>query len=325
MNDRSAKATATVGVVLVNWNGAQHTIPCIESLLAGSVTPDRIVVVDNASKDGSADRIAERFPDITLVRNSENLGFTGANNVGIRRLMSLGCDYLWILNNDTTVGTHCLSELKNHLGDHVGVSACSGKITYAEPQDLIWYAGATYDPWTVRSRHRGEGEKDVGQYEDIVEVPFLSGCCMFVRREAMERIGVFDDRFFAYYEDTDWCRRAIEANQRLHYVPTAIIRHKVSATIRSLKAARTAGTTSPFGTYIMNRNRLFVIRKHAARAVQLVTALLMYSLWICYYATALVLLGRPEKFRALILSVYDGMLLPLDDAESIREKPRYLR
>ncbi len=325
VNAQSVHATATVGVVLVNWNGAKHTIPCVASLLAGSERPDWIVVVDNASHDGSADLILETFPSITLLRNSDNLGFTGANNVGINRLMTLGCSYIWILNNDTTVDQRCLSVLRDYLCAHPGVSACSGKILYAEPQNLIWYAGATYDPWTMRSKHRGEGAFDVGQYEQPGAVPFLSGCCMFVRRETIEHFGVFDDRFFAYDEDSDWCLRVMEANRRLDYVPNAILWHKVSATVRSVKARDTSGTTSPFSIYVTNRNRLFVIRKHAARSPRLFTALLRHALWVGYYGMALLLMGRLEKFRALIMSAYDGMTKPLDEAGSIKETPRYLK
>ena len=325
MKVQSTSASATVGVVLVNWNGAEHTIPCVESLLAGSVRPDSIVVVDNASQDDSADRIAERFPGVTLIRNSHNLGFTGGNNIGIDRLLTSGSAYLWILNNDTTVDKECLSVLKTHLDAHPDVSACSGKITYAEPQNLIWYAGATYDPWTVQSRHRGEGENDVGQYEQTADVPFISGCCMFVRREAVERVGVFDDRFFAYYEDSDWCRRAIRTSHRLQYVPSAIVRHKVSATVGRVKARETAGTTSPFSVYITNRNRLFMIRKHAAGVLQMGTAVLAYACWLFYYGTALVVLGRFQKFGALVMAAYDGALRPLNEAESIGKMPRYLR
>jgi len=325
MKDQSENIEGAVGVVLVNWNGAEHTIPCIASLLAGSVRPEWVVVIDNASHDGSAGRIVEEFPGIALVRNSENLGFTGANNIGIERLLTLGCEYIWILNNDTTVDKQCLSVLKDYLRAHPGVSACSGKILYAEPQNLIWYAGATYDSWTMRSKHRGEGTCDVGQYEQPGAVPFLSGCCMFVRRETIERVGVFDDRFFAYDEDSDWCLRVMEANRRLDYVPNAILWHKVSATVRSVKARDTAGTTSPFSIYVTNRNRLLVIRKHAGRSPKLFTALLWHALWVGYYGMALLLLGRLEKLRALIMSVYDGMTKPLDEGGSIKEKPRYLK
>ncbi|GFE58592.1 glycosyltransferase family 2 protein [Geobacter sp. AOG1] len=325
MNMQSAKTTRTVGVVLVNWNGAELTIPCIESLYAGTVKPDRIVVVDNASRDHSVALIADRFPDLELIRNQENAGFTGANNIGISRLMSSGCDYIWILNNDTTIDENCLSTLKSYMDIHPDVSACSGKILYAETDRLIWYAGATYSTWTFQSRHRGEGEEDAGQYDMIEDVPFISGCCMFVRRAAIERIGLFDNHFFAYGEDSDWCIRAQKEKLRLHYLPQAVIRHHLSATVNKLKNQKTRGTTSPFSIYITSRNRLYLIRKHSTNVLQTCIASLAVVAGLAYHAAGLLALGRFEKIGALVMAVYDGITAPLGAAGNHTFMPRYLR
>lgn len=322
MSERSS--TGTVGVILVNWNGAQHTIPCITALLEGTEKPDQIVVVDNASHDDSADHIAAAFPGATLLRNRENRGFTGANNQGIDLLIASGCDYLWILNNDTVVDRECLASLKEHLASRGDVAGCSGKILYAEPSDRIWYAGASVSPWTLHASHRGVGETDAGQYDRVEAVPFLSGCCMFLRREAVLRIGNFDDRFFAYYEDADWCLRAAEAGLTLDYVPRARLWHKVSAALATLKRRGSAGTTSPFGIYITSRNRCFVIRKHARSPLRRATAALAYAGATAYHGAGLLLLGRFEKLKALALSVYDGVLAPLANGKGRRAKPRYL-
>lgn len=324
MNVQAEKPSESVGVVLVNWNGAEHTIPCIESLLAGSAKPERIVVVDNGSRDNSPDLIEQKFPGIVLIRNGENLGFTGANNIGINRLMAAGCEYIWILNNDTTVDTECLLALKNHMANHPEVSACSGKILFAD-SGRIWYAGARYTKWTLRFAHRGYDAEDAGQYDRIEEVPFLSGCCMFVRHEALERIGRFDDHFFAYCEDSDWCLRARQAQLQMHYLPLAVIRHKVSATLNTLKKQRHGGTTSPFSVYIINRNRLFLIRKHADTALQRCTASLAFTAWFCYYCVVLLLLFRIDKCRALVMAVYDGVTKPLVSPPGRIITPRYLR
>lgn len=314
-----------VGVVLVNWNGAEHTIPCIESLRAGIAKPDRIVVVDNASQDDSPDLIMRAFPDVELIRNQENAGFTGANNIGISKLISLGCTYIWILNNDTTIDENCLLTLKSYMGVHPEVSACTGKILYADPDRLVWYAGAVYNKWTLRFSHRGAREEDGGQYDEIQEVPFVSGCCMFVRREAIERIGMFDDHFFAYYEDGDWCLRAKKEHLRLIYIPQAVIRHKVSATVNKLKNQKIGGTTSPFSVYITSRNRLYMIRKHSENILQRCTASLAAAVWFVYYAMVLLALFRIEKIRALAMAVYDGIADPLDLTNKHTLAPRYLQ
>ncbi len=319
------EAQESVGVVLVNWNGVEYTIPCIESLRAGIVKPDRIVVVDNASKDDYSDLIMHAFPDVELIRNPENAGFTGANNIGIKRLISLGCRYIWILNNDTVIDENCLSMLKNYMDLHPEASACTGKILYTGSDRLVWYAGAVYHKWTLRFSHRGAKEEDGGQYDQIQEVPFISGCCMFVRREAIEQVGMFDDRFFAYYEDGDWCLRAKKKHLRLIYIPQAVIWHKVSATVDKLRKQEAGGTTSPFSVYITSRNRLYIIRKHSESILQMFTASLAAAAWFTYYATALLVLLRIEKVRALAMAVYDGIVEPLESTPDHALTPRYLR
>ena len=325
MRKLTASAEATgVGVVLVNWNGAEDTIPCIRSLLAGSAKPDRVVVVDNASSDGSAGLIERAFPGVELIRNGENAGFTGANNIGIGRLLSSGCDYVWVLNNDTTVHEDCLRTLKGHMEAHSEVSACSGKILYDEPARMIWYAGATYNPWTMRPRHRGGGEEDNARYDAVENVPFLSGCCMFVRREAFERVGLFDDHFFAYGEDSDWCLRASREHMRLHYVPQAVIRHKVSASFRKKNLHSHGGTTSPLAIYATSRNRLYIIRKHRKGMAQMLSALFTAATWYCYYGMALLVLRRKEKLGALARGVYDGIRGPLAQPDRTMLR-RYLK
>ena len=325
MNNQLDKTTQTVGVVLVNWNGAEFTIPCIESLLAGVVKPERLIVVDNASHDNSTELIMQRFPEIELILNKENVGFTGANNVGVNSLISSGCDYIWILNNDTIVEENCLFMLKNYMDRYSDVSACSGKILYVNSDRLIWYAGAIYNRWTLRFTHRGVGDIDVGQYDRVEEVPFLSGCCMFIRRDAILRIGMFDDHFFAYNEDGDWCLRAMKADLRLLYIPQAVIWHKVSATVNKLKKQRYGGSTSPFSVYITNRNRFYILRKHSSSMFQACIALLFHIAWFCYYAGALLMLFRIDKFCALVMSVNDGITLPLDDSHPRISIPRYLQ
>ncbi len=311
-----------VGVVLINWNGAEDTVPCIESLLAGSVKPDAIVVVDNASRDDSADLISQKFPDVKLIRNRENTGFTGANNQGINLLIEQGYRYIWVLNNDTIVDTGCLASLKDHMEHYSDVAACTAKILYADGARLIWYGGAVFNKWTVQITHRGAGEKDKGQFDSVEDVPFISGCCLFVRRDAFHRVGLFDEHFFAYAEDGDWCFRARKKNLKLQYVPKAVIWHKVSAAMRKIKKRSTKGMTSPFVVYITSRNRVFLVRKHCQNVLQLLTASLSSAVWFVYYGCILLLLARFDKFRALCTAIYDGITVSLN----VESKPfhRYL-
>lgn len=296
-----------IGVVLINWDGEEFTIPCIKSLMASTVLPWKIIVVDNASTDGSPEHIAARFPDVDLIRNDTNLGFTGGNNVGIRSVLN-SAEYIWLLNNDTVVQPTCLERLLGEMEKDRSIASVTGKILYPPPDKRIWYAGAKFHYWRLSARHRGAGEDDVGQYDRSEDVPFISGCCMMMKKEAFETVGLFDDTFFAYSEDLDWCLRARRLGLRLRYVPGAILYHRVSASLHKHRGKISGGTTSPFGVYITNRNRLYIIRKHASNPMQWFSAMISHMLWCGYYGVILFIIGRWDKLFALIRSIRDGLI-----------------
>ena len=313
MSKMDNKMHKSVGVVLLNWNGVELTIACIESLLCGLLIPDHIVVVDNASTDGSADMIEAKFQQVQIIRNAENLGFAGGNNIGIQQLIKQNVDYIWVLNNDTEIDKKCLDELVKFMAGEPGVSGCCGKILYDNPHDKIWYAGATLNKYTLKSKHRGELEIDKGQYNDPDATPFITGCCMFVRKLAWKCVGGFDEQFFAYSEDLDWCLRAGNLGLKLRYVPRAIIYHKVSATFKKTTTQKSGGTSSPFAIYLVSRNRMFLIRKHAKNGFQFLVSTILYFTWNFYYGTALIFLLRINKLKSLTKGIIDGCFNKLTD------------
>jgi GT2 family glycosyltransferase len=296
-----------VGVVLLNWNGGEFTIPCIQSLLASSCPPWRIVVVDNGSTDGSPDRVSACFPDVLVVRSPENIGFAAGNNAGIRRLLTDGAELIWVLNNDTEVAPDCLSVLVAEMKADPDLAAASGKILFATRPNQIWYAGADWRYWSLSAPHRGEMATDVGQFDTPTCVGFLSGCCMLVRRWAFERIGMFDEDYFAYYEDADWCLRARIAGLRLRYVPSAVLWHRVSATIRKNTLGSSGGTASPLSYFLSVRNRFLTIRRHATSPLQRVTAIALAVPGYVYVSCGLIVLRRWEKLRALWNGAAQGL------------------
>src|SRR3954452_20095540 len=140
-----------VAVVVLNWNGGDDTLDCLRSLARIASPQCDPVVVDNASSDGSAERVEREFPEARVLRNDENLGFAGGNNVGIRYALSQGYSHVLVLNNDTVVEPTAVSRLLDALSDYaLAVVACP-LMTYAESPDLVWYAGATFDPRRGRS------------------------------------------------------------------------------------------------------------------------------------------------------------------------------
>jgi len=301
------KAEAKVGVVLVNWNGGDLTIPCVESLLEMTYQPWQIVVFDNASTDGSAEAIERSIPQVNLMRSDENLGFTGANNAGIRKLLADGADYVWILNNDTLVEPTCLEHLVRVVESVAGIAAVGAKILYADPPHAIWYAGARHNPVTFNAPHDGVGRPGAFGPKDPVQVDFVTGCSMLIPRQALAQVGLFDEQFFAYAEDYDWCLRAQQRGLLLMYVPQAVLYHKVSASIRRNTLGQSQGTASARGHYLVTRNFLWVVRKHA-KPWQTITAISIRMIQVFYHSAGMIVLQRWEKLCALWRGVRDGLV-----------------
>ena len=259
----SKKKDCKVGVVLINWNGGEYTIPCIESLLEGKIIPWKIVVIDNGSNDGSPELIFDKFPDIHLIRNKKNKGFTVGNNQGINYLLSEGADYIWVLNNDTLVDQNCLDKLLGAARLYPHMACFTGKIYYDKPSDKIWYAGGYRQQLHLSVKHRGEDEIDKGRYNEIEEVEFISGCCMFFPCLSLNNLGGFIDDYFVYSEDNEWCWRAIKSGHKLLYVPDAIIWHLVSATAkRNTSDGKRIDEPTAFSWFFMIRNNFWTIRYH---------------------------------------------------------------
>jgi GT2 family glycosyltransferase len=315
MNNSVKKYDIKIAVLLLNWNGIEFTVPCIESLLRSSVKPNSIIVVDNASIDDSVNVLKSLFSDIQIIENKSNLGFAGGNNVGLQKILSDNYDYIWVLNNDTIVDENCLNDLIEAMEQDHNIAATTGKIIYEGTSDLIWYAGANINYRTLKSEHVGELQRDKGEFDVPIDVPFISGCCMFLRKSALEMVGVFDNNFFAYSEDFDWCLRAGDLGLRLRYIPQARIYHKVSATFKKTMIGNSGGTSSPLAIYLTTRNRMYIIRKHTKSYPQFLIATTNYLSWIIYYGLALLLLFRIRKLKALLRGVVNGFMNDISHAK----------
>jgi hypothetical protein len=243
-----APATA---VVVLNYNGKADTLECVRSLAAARVP--RLYVVDNGSVEPVAEDVRRIVPHAVVIENGRNLGFTGGNNVGCRRALEDGAEFVLLLNNDTAVDPGFLGPLLCAMEDpRVGMA--TPKIYFHGEDRVFWAYGATIDRMTGRSPHLGVYRKDEGQFDHIREVDRITGCAMFVRREVFERVGLLDDRFFIYSEETDWCLRARRAGYRLVVVKDSVIWHK---------GHRDSGRAGrPFILYLQTRNHLLMLRKN---------------------------------------------------------------
>jgi hypothetical protein len=245
-----------VAIIILNWNGLEDTLQCLESLSRLDYVNYEVVVVDNGSTDGSVPAIRDSFPGATILENRENLGFTGGNNVGLRRALAQATDYALLLNNDTEVAPDFLRRLVDVADADPAVSIAGPTIYYHERPDVIWSAGGAIDWRRGSTRMVGIDERDGGQFgTEPRVVDFVTGCCMLVQRAVLEQVGLMDERFFAYYEETEWCVRARRGGFKIVHVPGAKVWHKISPP---------AQADSPFVHYYMTRNRLLFLASTGA-------------------------------------------------------------
>lgn len=218
-----------VSIIVLTWNSYDVTRDCLISLQKIDYPVFEVVLVDNGSVDpSSAQKLAQEFPEIRLIRNEQNLGFTGGNNVGMRDALARGTDYLLLLNNDTIVSPDFLSKLVPVAESDGAIGMVNPKIYYFEPPDKLWYAGGKYVRWKTFPIHFGLRKQDDGSYNQTQEVSFVTGCALLVKAGVAQKIGLLDDTFFLSYEDVDWSARAVEAGYKAMYVPASVIWHKDS-------------------------------------------------------------------------------------------------
>ncbi|MHB1319468.1 MAG: glycosyltransferase family 2 protein [Anaerolineae bacterium] len=243
-----------VTAIVLNWNNASDTLACLASL-AQQDAPHNVLVVDNGSTDDSVARIAAAFPAVEILQMGENLGYAGGNNAGIRKALEDGAECIVLLNNDTVADPAMLTGLVEVMRTDSAIGAVSPKILYYDDPGRIWCAGASIDWRTGSTRRLCADEVDADRLDtEPVDVDFGSGCALMLRREALESVGLLDEDFFLYYEETDWCVRAAVQGWRVVCVPGARVFHKVSASL---------GAASPITDYYMSRNVLRFLGKNA--------------------------------------------------------------
>lgn len=225
------KTEPRVAVIVVNWNGRDVTLDCLDSLADASYPNAEIIVVDNASSDGSVEAIRTRFPQVTLLAMPDNLRFAGGNNAGMREALSRGADMVLLLNNDTVVHPEFLTHMVARMEAHPSCGMVAPKILYHDRPDTIWFAGGEISMWTGTMKHIGIRETDRGQYDTAREISYASGCCVLVRADVIRAIGMLDESYHMYTEDADWSMRVRRAGYAVIYEPAARVWHKVSVSV----------------------------------------------------------------------------------------------
>jgi len=284
-------------IITVDYNNHTDTGEFLTSVRNLDTTGVEIMtlVVDNGS-DQSAAETVKKYPGTIWLQTGKNGGFAGGYNRGIEYAREWGAEYFLLINNDTLIGDKLLlRKLVRALDKFSGSGMVSPKMYFApgfefhkdryQKADLgrvIWYAGGKFDWNNIRSVHRGIDEIDSGQYTAVEETGFVSGCCVMVRREVIEKAGLLDEGLALYFEDADWVMRISHAGWKQIYCGETFIFHKVS---------RTAGIGSPLTDYMLTRNRLYFGMKYAPAKTRLA---------LIREAVKLLITGRPAQKQGIV-------------------------
>lgn len=307
----ASTADASVAIILVNWNGFVFTAACLDSLLKVDYPDFRVILVDNASQNQEGERLKIAFPEIDLIENSENLGFAGGNNTGIRKALEHGFSYVMLLNNDTIVEPDFLGQMMRKLSQNSRLGVVQPLICFLHDRSQIWSAGGKWDSFLGRAVTLGDRET-VDNFNPTDEnLDWATGCCMLITCEALLKTGLLNESYFAYFEDVEWSLRFREQGFEIALAAEAKIYHEAGA---SSKKKHSEGTLSPRVFYYHVRNQYFLLRSRV-HGFSVPFAWGYHSFrflgWMSYFC----LRGRFQKLKSVARGIKDGITKPLYKAE----------
>lgn len=239
-----------VCIVIVNYNGAKYQNDCIRTIKDSVYQNYEMVVVDNNSTDNSMVMLKREYPEVKTIELKDNRGVTGGNNVGIQYSIQTKAEYTLLMNNDVELDKNTISELVKSASEN---TVTVPKILYFDRNDMLWYGGGYLDWKWGTGIHQFYREIDRGQANTQRIVTYSPACCMLIHNSVFERIGMLDEAYFMYFDDTDFCARLEDAGLQLLYVPGSFLWHKVSSS--------TGGESSKLSVYYMSRNHLYYLSK----------------------------------------------------------------
>jgi len=251
-----------ISVIILTFNSKEYILNCLKSVKKSIYSNYEIIVVDNGSKDGTIELIQNNFPKVKLILNNKNFGFAGGNNRGVKEATG---DIFFLLNDDTVIDHDLIRVLVEELTSSDEIGIVGPKIFYMNPKDKVWFGGGKIE-WL-----RGEGKHLNGDVKQ--EVDFITGCALMIKKEVVKKVGLFDEQFFAYYEDADLCQKTKKANYKVIYLPFGGVWHVKSATASTIymedikgKHFKMLGRYLRFSIFLKwkkHRNRFVFFMRHA--------------------------------------------------------------
>lgn len=255
-----------VSIIILNWNGLEDTIECLESLKKITYPNYDVIVVDNGSEGNDVEVLKERYSDyIHIIADGKNYGYPEGNNIGMRYALSKGANYALLLNNDTIVDPVFLTELVKTAQSHPSMGLTGSKIYYYSRPTRIQGTGGKIRWWLGDIETYGEQE-DQGQYDEVAVRDFVFGTSLLVKKEAIEKIGFMDSYFFFGVEEFDYCTRAKRAGFEVVYVPTSKVWHKAGASRAKLpQHPETLNKIKRKAGFLKSKYYYRLFRKHCPR------------------------------------------------------------
>ncbi len=300
-------SNSSVAIILVNWNGFEDSKKCLVSLKELNYESFKVFLVDNGSENDEGKKLKSLFPEIELIQSEKNLGFTGGNNLGIKKAVDMGFSHVLLLNNDTEVDSGFLLEMMSTYGSDPSVGMVQPMIVFMKDPSTIWSAGGEWKPSFSRAITLGDRKKINSYSIDQTDLGWATGCAILISSEVITKIGLLDDQFFMYFEDVDWSIRVRNEGYRILLSPKALVFHEAGA---SSKKQGKEGALSPKVFYYHCRNQFYIIRRYSqgfSRVLSLAYHSLRFISWIAYFC----LRGRFQKCKSTYQGINDGLFGPL--------------
>jgi GT2 family glycosyltransferase len=265
----------TIGVVTITYNSASVIVPFMESVLSQTHKDFILYIIDNLSSDNTL-ALVDQFNDerIRVVANKENVGVAAGNNQGMLMAINDGCPYIMLLNNDVEFEATLFEKLLHEMSTR-NYSLATCKMMYHNEKDRIWYAGCKWDiKGGYMAPHIGQKELDRGQYDQIGEADYAPTCCVLMKKEVVDDIGWMDEKYFAYFDDTDFFYRIHQdGRHKILYYPHVNFYHKVGGLTKSKSGTATKFKFGNFHIRLSTRNKVYYLLKQKT----------LHSKWVVLY------------------------------------------
>ncbi|MFL2665781.1 MAG: glycosyltransferase family 2 protein [Flavobacteriaceae bacterium] len=285
-----------IAIIIVNWKQYELTINCLLSLQKVEYKNWKVILVDNEYNFEKINKIKRDFNKVEVIESKENLGFVSANNIGIKYAIKNKFEYIMLLNNDTEVNKKFLAPLVNSFQNDNSLGAVQPLIMNYNNRAKVWNAGGYLNiffgfPYTNKLNNKKR------------QIDWITGCCIVLKTKVINKVGLMDEHFFAYYEDVDWSLRIKKLGYKLGIVESSVIFHHGT---KSSNISNSEGTLSPFVHYLNIRNHIYLVKKHSDK-FNFIGVLLYQFFKILFYSVYFILRLRFSKLKMIYRGLNDGI------------------